>query len=202
MCLTNSEDNKLIAIIIGRFQTPKLHLGYEYLIKYIQNQEQFGFYGILIGTSKEPNLRNPLPFEPRKKMIDAFIHEQTNNLPLFICEIKDVESDDLWTMNLDTIISNYVEKAGLKLSNVRLIGSRDSFIKYYSGQFQTLEIEPYGLYNSTELRNSIKFQPDNENFILGFNSAKSGLEFNQTIGYNSKWMEGYIFYMMNKFNKN
>ena len=186
-----------IGIIIGRFQTYKLHDGYEYLLEYVQSH--YESYGILLGSSNEENIRNPLPFEPRKMMLEAYVKKK----PIFIDNIMDVDSDVVWSNNLDNIIkknlyeflNNSHEK--YKLENIFLIGSRDSFIKYYHGIFKTVEIDGHGTFNSTDMRNSIKTQYE-QDFISGFNAALLK-DTSQYKIHNQKWLEGYIFYYSQRF---
>lgn len=185
-----------IGIFIGRFQSPNLHNGYKYMLSELQ--VNYDYYGIIVGSSIEPNVQNPLDFETRKSMLVDYVYKQ----PLFILELVDLNNNIKWTRELDRIIINSIAETDIqfKKDDIFLIGSRDSFIPYYNGEFKTLELEQYGKYNSTELRTGIKFNPKSLNFILGFAykwiEKKFGFRFEwlkPVDGYNLNWSKGYIY---------
>lgn len=185
-----------IGMFVGRFQTPELHNGYKYILSELQIN--YTHYGLIIDSSQSPNARNPLDFETRKAMLEEYVFKN----PLFILELVDFNNNEKWTKELDRIILNSLEKAQIKfkIDDVYLIGSRDSFIPYYNGQFKTLELEPFGNYNSTILRTGIKFNLCSVNFIFGFVykwiKKNIGYEFRwlkPKSGYNSNWSKGCIY---------
>jgi len=186
-----------IGIFVGRFQTPNLHNGYKYMLSELQIS--YDYYGLIVGSSTEPNERNPLDFETRKSMLEEYVYKK----PLFILELVDLNDNGRWTKELDRIICESITKSDIQINknDIYLIGSRDSFIPYYNGEFNTLKLEQYGKYNSTELRTGIKFNPVSLNFILGF--AYKWIEKNFGFrfewlkpigGYNPNWSKGYIYY--------
>jgi bifunctional NMN adenylyltransferase/nudix hydrolase len=186
-----------IGIFVGRFQAPKLHNGYKYMLSELQIS--YDYYGLIVGSSIEPNDRNPLDFETRKSMLEEYVYKQ----PLFIIEFVDLNDNDKWTKELDMIINDSIAKTCTQVNkdDIYLIGSRDSFIPYYNGEYKTLELEQYGKYNSTELRTGIKLNPISFNFILGF--AYKWIEKNWRFrfkclkpvgGYNLNWSMGYIYF--------
>jgi bifunctional NMN adenylyltransferase/nudix hydrolase len=186
-----------IGIFVGRFQTPNLHNGYKYMLSELQIS--YDYYGLIVGSSIEPNERNPLDFETRKSMLEEYVYKK----PLFILELVDFNDNDKWTKELDRIINDSIAKLDIKIDkdNIYLIGSRDSFIPYYNGEFKTHQLEQYGKYNSTELRTGIKFNLLSFNFILGFAykwiEKNFGFRFEwlkPVNGYNPNWSNGYIYY--------
>lgn len=186
-----------IGIFIGRFQTPNLHNGYKFMLSELQIN--YDHYGIIVGSSIKPNERNPLYFETRKSMLKEYVFKQ----PIFIIELVDVNDDEKWTKELDKLIINSLKESNIQVNkeDIYLIGSRDSFIPYYNGEFKTLELNQYGKYNSTELRTSIKFNPISFNFISGlvykWIEKNLGFKFEwlkPVSGYNTNWSKGYIYY--------
>jgi bifunctional NMN adenylyltransferase/nudix hydrolase len=153
-----------IGIFVGIFQTPELHNGYKYVLSELQIN--YLYYGLIIGSSQKPNDRNPLDFETRKTMLEKYVYKK----PLFILELVDLNDNEKWTKELDRMIlfSLAETKIQYEIDDIYLIGSRDSFIPHYKGQFKTLELEPHENYNLTELRTGIKFDFSSVNFILGF----------------------------------
>lgn len=181
-----------IGIIVGRFQTSQLHDGYKYLLSNAQiNYDQ---YAIILGSSQQPNDRNPLPFTVRKKMIEDYVYKK----PLFIDEIVDVNNTELWNKKLDLLIQNHIQS----IDNIYLIGSRDSFILTYNGCFKTIEIEALDKsINSTIIRQNIHFICQYD-FIIGFLAAFIKHKFKRVINkstYNVYWSRGYIYYIKSFF---
>lgn len=188
-----------IGIFVGRFQTPKLHNGYKYMLSELQIN--YDYYGLILGSSLVPNNRNPLNCEIRKAMLEDFVFKN----PLFIKEIIDLNNNDAWTTKLDEIITYSLNESNINYSkdDVYLIGSRDSFIPYYRGKFKTVQLEPFGNYNSTELRVGLRLNLINLtslNFLSGFACGLVkkyfGLNFNwlrPSSIYNLDWSKGYIY---------
>src|ERR1700744_905159 len=128
------------AVIIARFQTPYLHEGHKQLIS--QVKESHGKLIIILGVSPIVGSRkNPYDYYTREKMIKKDYPE------IIILPISDNPSDKVWSENLDTLL-----KGVFPNEQFCLYGSRDSFIPYYSGRFETIELPEHGDYNATELR--------------------------------------------------
>lgn len=202
-----------IGIYVGRFQTPELHNGYKYMLSRLQLE--WDYYAIIIGSSIEPNERNPLDYDTRKSMVEQYVFKK----PVFVSEIVDFNDSKKWNEYLDKLIETKLESLQLSAINidansVYLIGSRDSFISGYKGIYQTIQIEPFGNYNSTELRNQIVFLP-NWNFVSGMicslvdyllkKNIWFGIKLNRlkptTPQYNSDWSKGYIYCIKYLFSK-
>lgn len=184
-----------IAIFVGRFQTPKLHNGYKYILSKIQIE--YDHYGIIIGSSKFINKdnRNPLSFEIRKAMLEKYIYKS----PLFISELVDLNNSNEWNNELDKLISNSLNQTNNTEIDIVLIGSRDSFINKYNGKYKTFELKPFGNFNSTELRTNITFNFYSFEFIKGYifgfieKNFKHKFKWLEPINkYNTHWSQGYI----------
>ena len=132
------------AVIVGRFQVPNLHAAHKDLIDSVvaKHPKVILFLGLapVLGTRN-----NPLDFEARKKMLQEAYPQ------ISILYIKDTPSDVIWSKKLDEQIGDIVSPN----QTVVLYGSRDSFIKHYSGRYPTLELESKIFVSGTEIRNSI-----------------------------------------------
>ncbi|WP_375580030.1 NUDIX domain-containing protein [Marivirga tractuosa] len=128
------------AVIIARFQTPYLHSGHTELIQSVKanHNKLIIILGIApIAGSK----RNPYDYYTREKMIKASYPE------VIVLPLSDHPDDNVWSQNLDTLLKNTFTTEGFIL-----YGSRDSFISYYSGKYETAELPQHGDYNSTDIR--------------------------------------------------
>src|ERR1700761_1366693 len=128
------------AVIIARFQTPYLHEGHRQLIS--QVKANHAKLIIVLGISPIVGSRkNPYDYYTREKMIKKDYPE------IIVLPASDHPSDKGWSENLDTLL-----KGVFPNEQFCLYGSRDSFIPYYSGRFETIELPEHGDYNATELR--------------------------------------------------
>jgi bifunctional NMN adenylyltransferase/nudix hydrolase len=127
-------------VIIARFQTPYLHEGHRQLIA--QVKQNHAKLIILLGVSPiKGSRKNPYDYYTREKMIKKDYPE------IVVLPISDNPSDKIWSDNLDNLL-----KSIFNAEQFCLYGSRDSFITYYSGKFETIELPEHGDYNATELR--------------------------------------------------
>jgi len=127
-------------VIIARFQTPYLHEGHRQLIKQVSGSHNKLI--ILLGVSPITGSRkNPYDYHTREKMIKKDYPE------IIVLPISDHPSDRVWSETLDNLL-----KSVFPSEHFCLYGSRDSFIPYYSGKFETVELPEHGDYNATELR--------------------------------------------------
>ncbi|QKJ29862.1 NUDIX domain-containing protein [Mucilaginibacter mali] len=129
------------AVIIARFQSPYLHEGHHSLIKQVMSNHNK--LVIVLGVSPiKGSRKNPYDYYTREKMIKKEYPE------VIVLPISDHPSDITWSQNLDMMLSGV-----FPAEQFALYGSRDSFIPYYSGKFETVELPEHGDYNATELRN-------------------------------------------------
>ncbi len=140
-------DKKDVGVIVARLQVPQLTEGHKDLIKQVVDSHYKSI--IILGLSPvKCTVRNPLDFESRKKMI---LKEFPNVIVLYI---KDTYSDVIWSNTLDKIIKDVTGPS----QEVFLYGSRDSFIKYYSGCYKCIEIEQTIYVSGTDVRKVVSKQ--------------------------------------------
>jgi bifunctional NMN adenylyltransferase/nudix hydrolase len=151
-----------VGVIIARFQSPYLHEGHKALIQ--QVKKDHNKIVIVLGVSPVRGSRkNPLDFHTRERMIK-------NEYPdIVVLPLSDHPLDAKWSQNLDTLLSDSFP--GLSFS---LYGSRDSFIPYYSGRFETVELPETGSHSATIIREKISDKVlDSEEFRIGIIYAYS-----------------------------
>ena len=138
------DTNHTTCVVVGRFQVDELHEGHIDFLNKVQNSYQKTI--IFLGLSPiKCSKNNPLDFIARKQMIlDKFPD-------ITVLYIKDCYSNELWSDTLDSHIKNVT---GIK-DKVILLGNRDSFIKYYTGKYDTLELEQEIFISGTQIREKI-----------------------------------------------
>jgi bifunctional NMN adenylyltransferase/nudix hydrolase len=145
-----------IGVIIARFQSPYLHEGHKSLIDSVKKDHNKTI--IVLGVSPVLGSRkNPLDFHTREKMIKREYPE------VVVLPLPDHPLDSQWSQNLDGLLSN-----SFPGSKFKLFGSRDSFIKYYTGNFKMVELPSSGTHNATLIREKISDKVlDSEEFRTG-----------------------------------
>ena len=133
-----------VAVIVGRFQVNELHEAHIDLITSVLNKHDRVL--VFLGNSTIRNtLNNPLDYRARRTMIaDKFPAVE-------IHYINDNPSDSTWTKNLDKLIGEQL----LPMQTVTLYGSRDSFLKCYTGKYTTCELEATTFISGTEVRRRV-----------------------------------------------
>lgn len=161
-----------LGVIIARFQSPYLHEGHKTLIESVRKSHNKTV--IVLGVSPVLGSRkNPLDFHTREKMIKKEYPE------VVVLPLSDHPLDNAWSSNLDSLLSN-----SFPGSKFRLYGSRDSFIKYYSGRFEVVELPESGSHNATLIREKISDKVlDSEEFRTGviYAYANTYLKVNPTV---------------------
>ena len=145
-----------VGVIIGRFQTNKLHEGHINLISHVLSNHKKTI--ILLGVSRVQNTKkNPLDFASRKAMIQKLFPS------VMILPIMDQRYDDKWSRDVDNAITlPFGEKKTV------IYGSRDSFIPYYSGKHTVIELEASFDHNATNIRAEVaKETLDSSDFRAG-----------------------------------
>ncbi len=145
-----------IGVIIARFQSPYLHAGHKDLIDSVRKDHNKVV--IVLGVSPVLGSRkNPLDFHTREKMIKKDYPE------VVVLPLSDHPLDLKWSQNLDNLLSNSFPGSGFKL-----FGSRNSFISYYSGKYEVIELPENGSHNATLIREQISSKVlDSEEFRTG-----------------------------------
>jgi len=140
-------EKKDVGVIVARFQVDNLTEGHMDLIKQVVDSH----YKTIIVLGLSPvkcSMYNPLDFEARRAMIlDKFPD-------VSVLYLNDTYSDIEWSNKLDNLIKHMT---GPK-DNVYLYGSRDSFIKYYSGKYECIEIEQTVYVSGTDVRRVVSKQ--------------------------------------------
>ena len=153
-----------VAITIGRFQTHRMHAGYDRLFNGMADagyDRLIVFLGVpLIGLSK----RNPLDFQQREAMLREYL-ESTCETSFTILPILDNPMSDIeWSNNLDKLIISSTAFG----DSITLYYSRDGFGPRYSGRFKKVEITTDIKHSATEDRSDIKTVPRlSEDFRAG-----------------------------------
>lgn len=128
------------AAIIARFQTPFLHEGHKALIDQVRVQHRKLI--VVLGVSPIPgSRRNPYDYHTRERLIKGEYPEAV------VLPLHDHPSDHVWSQKLDAILGETFPS-----ETFTLYGSRDSFINYYHGRNETVELPQHGEYNATQLR--------------------------------------------------
>ncbi|GHN00598.1 hypothetical protein WSM22_20870 [Cytophagales bacterium WSM2-2] len=153
---------KRTGVIIARFQSPYLHEGHKSLIQ--QVSKNHNKVVIVLGVSPVLGSRkNPLDFHTRERMIKKEYPD------IVVLPLSDHPIDMQWSQNLDSLLSNSFPGASFSL-----YGSRDSFIPYYSGKFETVELPETGSHSATLIREKISDKVlDSEEFRTGIIYAYS-----------------------------
>lgn len=142
--LTMPEKKFDIGVIVARFQVDELHDAHKQLIEFVRARHQNVI--ILLGVSNLPNTRNnPLPFEARRQMVNEIYPDI--RCALLKNHISDVE----WSKKLDETVRDLLTLQ----QTACLYGSRDSFIKHYSGKFTTIELESDLYVSGSKVREDI-----------------------------------------------
>lgn len=133
-------DDYEVGVIIGRFQTNRLHEGHINLISHVLSNHKKTI--ILLGISRVQNTKkNPLDFASRKAMIQKLFPSA------MILPIMDQRYNEKWSQDVDNSISlPFGEKKAI------IYGSRDSFIPFYCGKNHVIELEASQDHNATNIR--------------------------------------------------
>ena len=142
--MKEKQDKTDVGVIVARFHAHELHEAHKDLIQTVLDKHERVI--IFLGLSPLKNtLRKPLDFKSRKAMIE----ESFKNVEVHY--VDDNRDDAVWSKNLDRQIQKWLNPA----QTVTLYGSRDSFIKHYSGKYPTCELEAEVFVSATEIRKKI-----------------------------------------------
>jgi bifunctional NMN adenylyltransferase/nudix hydrolase len=147
--------------IIGRFMIHELHDAHKDLIDSVLNRHERVI--IFLGVSPIRNtLNNPIDFRHRA----AMIREQYPLVDVF--QVDDNRSNEVWSKNLDKKIREQLPPG----QTVTLYGSRDSFLKAYSGKLPTCELESEIFVSATQIRKQIMVNyPSSKDYRAGLIAA-------------------------------
>lgn len=144
-----------VGVIVARFQTPALTQAHRELLDYVCEHDKVI---VVLGTSDiRGSRREPLSFLARKQMIE-------DEYDVLVIPCGTYVSDAVWSKELDRAISTHVYPG----QSVVLYGGRDSFIPYYSGRFDTMEMEQVSDFSATAVRHrAALITPNSEDFRAG-----------------------------------
>ena len=133
-----------VGVIVGRFQVNELHEAHVDLINSVTQKHDRVL--LFLGNSIIRNTTsNPLDYRARRAMIE----DKFPSVEVYY--INDHPSDAAWSKNLDNLIGEQL----LPFQTVTLYGSRDSFLKAYSGKFNVCELEATTFISGTEVRRRV-----------------------------------------------
>lgn len=143
-----------LGYIVGRFQP--LHLGHIELIKELK--KNYDHFIVFIGSANQSkNIKNPLTFEERKKLLSNYICEE------LILPIDDVGNDIIWSQNLHQKIDHFINKNNIskKIKSIHFLSSNKDndhkLRKQWMNDYQHY-IDYYPItkaLNATDIRNKI-----------------------------------------------
>ncbi len=139
-----------VGVIVGRFQVPELHSAHKALIQGVLDMHARVI--IVLGMSAVVGTRtNPLDYLARRQMI----HEEYPEVDVLY--VKDCKSNGTWSAALDKVVRDLIGPTQTAI----LYGSRDSFIKAYTGAFTTVELESSERISGSAIREAMakKAQP-------------------------------------------
>ena len=145
---------KPVGVVIGRFQVPRLHKGHRHLLRYIEARHRDRL--VLLGTNAAlPTPKNPLSFALREHMIATMLPGTP------ILALPDHPSDAVWSETVDALI-----EGAFPSREAVLYGSRDSFLKEYSGKHTRVFIPPLASFSGSDVRTNIRMR-HSEDFRRG-----------------------------------
>lgn len=170
--------NKKIGVVIGRFQTPFLHVGHRHLIDSANRENDV--LVILVGTRVDETIvdeKNPYSFEERETKIKEIYPNS------IVLKLSDVPNNDvLWSENISKTILNI--DTSYKEEDITLYHSRDSFVSHYLGILKTQEIPEISGISATEIR---RIQQEVKDSVLPIiyirDSSKDTVGYLETLGY-------------------
>jgi len=144
------EQNAEVGVIIARFQTPYLHEGHLEILNQVitTHPRVIVFLGV---SPLRCTKNNPLLYPVR----EAMLKEQFPDIEVY--PLEDVGDNDVWSKMLDKNISKII---GPNLKVV-LYGSRDSFVKTYSGKYTAIELVPTKIVSASVIRKQIGIKAKN-----------------------------------------
>ncbi len=132
-----------IGCIVGRYQIANLHDAHKDIIKEVIDRHKRTI--IFVGCSPTSGTKeHPLDYPARKSMI------QEHFPGVMIAPLMDTRRDDIWSETLDTKIREIFPHG-----KVCLYGGRDSFLRYYTGRFDSREFPAADYRPATEIREEI-----------------------------------------------
>lgn len=134
----------ILGVIVGRFQVDQLHEGHKAIIE--RAMSECDRVLVVIGSGPlGSTTNNPLSYKHRMFNI---LWEYGDNM--VIAELMDHPDDEIWSANLDSIISDHTIE-----DDVVLYHGRDSFASHYHGEHKLIEVPEIHLKSATDIRKDI-----------------------------------------------
>ncbi|RYY92167.1 MAG: NUDIX domain-containing protein [Chitinophagaceae bacterium] len=148
------------AVIVARFQTPRLHEGHRFLVETVGARHRK--LVVVLGVAPlKGSRRDPFDFFTRERMLRAAWPSLT------VLPLPDHPSDAAWSQDLDRLL-----QLAFPGESFLLYGSRDSFLPHYSGSLPVCELPAQEGPSATELRRDLAGEVrDSEDFRCGVNYA-------------------------------
>lgn len=157
------DEDKVLAVIVGRFQAPALTDGHKALINKAMAIAHHVL--ILVGlTSKSytPDERNPLPFEAVQTMIQACY----GTMRITVAPIFDTPDDDKWIKKVVQLAGETASALRYDNPDIRFVGGTDSsFLKTAKRMLPSVSADLYiemprhvGV-SATNERHKVRAQP-------------------------------------------
>lgn len=148
------------AVIVARFQTPRLHEGHRFLLESVAARHRK--LVVVLGVAPLKGSRHdPLDFFTRERMLRAAYPELT------VLPLPDHASDAVWSAELDRLLHQ-----AFPGESFLLYGSRDSFLAHYAGTLPVQELPAQSGPSATELRADLAGEVRaSEDFRCGVNYA-------------------------------
>lgn len=120
-----------LGVIVGRFQTPRLHEGHLKLLVRVasENDKVLLFLGHPASSRGDKN--NPLPTYMRREMVRNTLTDLGLIDKFSIIYIEDCSTNEEWSKKLRRCIRGRRVKTGNENPEITLYGGRDSFLKHY-----------------------------------------------------------------------
>lgn len=154
-----SKNINTIGVIVARFQVVDLHRGHRFLIEYVQDRhpELLVVLGSRGGVLDEKDF---LPFDVRRDLVlQSYPHAK-------VIELQDHPIDnEAWSRELDALIATIAPG-----KSATLYGSRNSFLREYTGQMTRVEVPQMSDASGTAQRASIDI-PNTRDVRMGMLKA-------------------------------
>lgn len=139
-----------LAVIIGRFQVPRLTSGHMQLLRTAQGEGTRVL--VLIGTPQSPlNARYPIPASSIRRSI---LREDRNAL---VMTVEDQECDRAWSAQVDACIASALNLTDIP--EALIFAGRDSFVSHYHGRYPVKTVDFRNDASGTEARKLVLANP-------------------------------------------
>jgi bifunctional NMN adenylyltransferase/nudix hydrolase len=149
---------KKLGVVVARFQVPSLHIGHAHLLN--EAAQGSDILLVILGHKiNQPDIKNPLSLKVRQAMVRQVLASSGSGKQFLLGDVEDSPvSNEAWSIALDKHIQEHVdnlESDHNEKIEVCLYGSRDSFIKYYHGNYAHATIGEIEAVSGTEVRKKI-----------------------------------------------